>query len=313
MIHVIWIDDHNFKEDGITFSNECQSIVDRAWSDFGIDIEPFNSFIPALKVLQDNPSKWTAVILDVQNEKIGNGGVADDYITMRNKIVDLRREKCSEEPYTFVFSGIESYQQSELFELEPFHNRRVYAKPNEQTLLFQDIRTCADNSKNYELYKKYENIFAAIEHLDWSPSNQNELFSLLRIIDQEGNDKDHSSLNRIRKLIEAPIMAQFETSGLLRGLSTYLIEKNGSGWQDTLNGRSQFICRSSEVPVYVKRALHSITEITQNGSHNTADCSNVQIRTSRDIDSGDAPYVLKSCMYELLTIIIWQYIYKNQV
>lgn len=282
MIHVIWIDDNCRDSEGQLTELGTQ-IVDQAWN-YDIDIEAFDQYKPALKTLQSNPSRYSAIILDIRNEKAEIDSVTSDYHKMKLEVEKIKTKYQSSEPYVFSFSGIDQYYNSDLIIKEDYASRSVYAKPNESALLFQDIKKIAVLSDFYKVRQDFKDVFSVVELLKWQGIDENRLFKILYRINYKGFYDDDSLLNDIRKVIET-IMPHLEDKSI--------IPKNLP-----LNEKGKMISNNKEIPGYVRYSFYSLILTTQQGSH-------AKLKIPEDIKNGDAPYVLRSCMYELCNIIIW--------
>lgn len=305
MINVLWVDDLAFTAEG-TQSDICKSIVNSAY-DEGIDIIPYATYVDAYKELENSPSKWTAIILDVNNSKATEGNENQDYLSMREKIIEFRKSHHnSVEPYIFVFSA----DQGTIADAKKYFRRdselqrmEVYKKPSDVAVLFDDIKTIAKYSENYAIYKEHESLLNNLVKMNWSSQEQEIVFSLIKSIEKQNDYKNDSIFNGMRKLLESTLYRILEYKGIMDDLPDYLKTKKNQ--EDSLNNRSNYIGQNKRVPVYIQRAFHSLTVNVQNGSHkDNKKESNIVV--ANDVSEGKAPYLLKSCLYDLLTIIVWE-------
>lgn len=299
MINVLWVDDLILNKDG-SYTDLCNSFINNAF-DEGIAIKPYATYDEAYKELQRFPSKWLAIILDVRNDNAETGNENQDYLAMRIKIEALRTaSNNSKEPYIFVFSAdATTISDSKRYFIKDadLQSKEVYIKPLDINLLIEDIKKIADKSESYSIYKDHEEIMKAMEELGWSEENQSTVFNLIRLIERKNNFQNDSLYNDMRKLLESAIYSKLEKVGIMDSYKTNNSEK------DTLNQKSVYIGKNNQVPVYIQRAFHSLTTITQNGSHKEEQGTlSVAINT----EQGKAPYLLKSCLYDLLSIIYWE-------
>lgn len=327
MINVIWVDDLILNPDG-SQTDLCNSIVNSAY-DEGIDITPFATYDEAYNAIETNPSKWIAIILDVRNDKASEGSENRDFLKMREKIKSFRMEHGnSVEPFIFVFSAdavtISDAKKYFIKDTE-LQSKEVYIKPNDTNVLFKDIIKIAEWSPVYTTYKKHEDIMNEMKNFGWSDEKQNVVFSILRSMDKmkwpnedqrtvyklyksieiENDFKNHSLYPDMRKIVESDLYKRIEEVGLMNDYPEYL--KN-EGKKESINVRSVFVGEkkrgkvdedySNRFPIYIQRAFHSLTEISQNGSH--------PLIVKKHTAQGKAPYLLKSCLYDLLTIINWE-------
>lgn len=302
MINVLWVDDLIINPDG-TETDYCKSIVNSAY-DEGIDITPFATYHEAYCEMEQCPSKWIAIILDVRNDKAIERNENQDYLRMRRKVENFRREhNNSVEPFIFVFSADPvtiSDAKRYFIKDAGIQSKEVYNKPDDVNILFEDIKKVANFSANYAIYKKYEDIFDAMAEMNWSNEDQNLVFNLIKNIDSDNDYKNDTLYNGFRKLLEFALYTKLEKSGIMDDFKKF---KNESD-DDTINKRSVYMGTNKDVPLYIQRAFHSLTKIAQNGSHYHATLPDRVV--ARDTRLGNAPYLLKSCLYDLLNIIIWE-------
>lgn len=307
MINVIWVDDLILNPDG-SQTDLCNSIVNSAY-DEDIDITPFATYDEAYNAIKANPSKWIAIILDVRNDKASEGSENKDFLKMREMIKSFRMEHGnSVEPFIFVFSAdavtISDAKKYFIKDTE-LQSKEVYIKPNDTNVLFKDIIKVANSSQIYAIYIKYKNIIDFIERTGWSRENINSVLKLIRCIEYNDENANNSLYLDMRGIVESDLYKRIEEVGLMNDYREYL--KN-EGKKDSINVKSVFVGEkkrgkededySNRFPIYIQRAFHSLTEISQNGCHPLI----VKKHTAQD----KAPYLLKSCLYDLLTIINWE-------
>lgn len=302
MINVIWVDDLIINLDG-SQTDLCKSIVNSAY-DEGIDITPFSTYDEAYREMEKYPSKWIAIILDVRKDHAIAGNENQDYLKMRRKIENFRKEQGSGvEPFIFVFSADPfTISDAKRYFIKDANilTKEVYIKPHDTNILFEDIKAAAKLSTVYATYKKYEDIMNSLENMEWNQEDQSIVFNLIKRIDTDNDFKNDNLFNGIRKLLETALYAKLEKVGILDGF----VESIGDSVEDTINKRSVYMGKNGEVPLYIQRAFHSLTMIAQNGSHYHANSPHLIV--ARDTRRGKAPYLLKSCLFDLLTIIRWE-------
>lgn len=302
MINVLWVDDLIINPDG-TETDYCKSTVNRAY-DEGIDITPFATYDEAYSEIEKYPSKWIAIILDVRNDQAIEGNENQDFLKMRRRVRSFRSEHNNRvEPYIFVFSAdhVTISNAKRYFDKDAdIQSKEVYNKPDDINVLFEDIKAAANLSTIYATYKKYEDIMNAMAEMEWSGEDQNFVFSLIKNIDLDNDYKNDTIYTGIRKLLEVALYTKLERAGIMDGFEKSINESV----DDTINKRSLYMGTNKKVPLYIQRAFHSLTMITQNGSHYHATSPHLVV--ARDTRQGNAPYLLKSCLFDLLNIIIWE-------
>ncbi len=150
------------------------------------------------------------------------------------------------------------------------HKKELYFLNNETETLFEHIRI--------EVSKSLERRYAKL--CDFC--GEKELKKILPLIDRADIRTDTTIPNRCRQLLEWVKDSNiFESE--LKGLS--------------LNDFSRHMGNAINLPEYVKRSLHACVSISNQGSHFTD--------TTKMISGGDAPYLTKSLIYDLLNILDW--------
>lgn len=304
MINVIWVDDLILNPDG-TQTDMCKSIVNSAY-DEGIDITPFANYDDAYIEMEKYPSKWIAIILDVRNDRATEGSENQDYLNMRRRVEAFRKAHGNAvEPYIFVFSAdpvtIADAKRYFIKDAEII-KKAVYIKPNDTDALFKDIKAAANLSVVYATYKKYEDIMISMERMGWSQEDQGVVFNLIKSIDADNDFRNDNLYNGMRKLLEATLYTKLENVGLM----DEFVKVAGDSVCDTINKRSVYMGKNPEVPLYIQRAFHSLTMIAQDGSHTDDRHKPSNLIVAKHTRQGKAPYLLKSCLYDLLTIINWE-------
>lgn len=145
-----------------------------------------------------------------------------------------------------------------------------YFLNNETETLFEHIRKEVSQS----LERKYAKL------CDFC--GEKELKKILALIDRADIRTDTTIPNRCRQMLEWVKDSNiFESE--LKGLS--------------LNDFSRYMGNSINLPEYVKRSLHACVSVSNQGSHFTD--------TTKMISEGEAPYLTKSLIYDLLNILDW--------
>lgn len=291
MINVLWVDDNAFDENGNPTSL-FNTVTDRG-DDAGIFVQAYQNYDEALDALKSEPHKWNAIILDICDERAEHGETEDGFSEIYSEIEKFQVRNNQLEPYIFVYSGSDRFstkeQQSIIRKRE--YAKRVYVKGSVPELkeMFADIKKIVEVSPYYKLQQKYRDIFSSVQLLEWEKENKEILWKI--IVSAENGKSDPSLLNDMRKLLEGEILGSFENLG------NFPFEPDDF----TLNNECRYIFLNKKIPVFIQRAFHSLSAITNDGSHGRRTTT-----TSADILSGKAPYLLRSCMFELFNVIIWQ-------
>ncbi len=270
--NVLWIDDEHEKLSSFIIDAEL----------CGIDITPYSTSKEGMKAFEDNLLHWDSVILDAKcwNESSDETASTDGMYLSLDKITELKYRRAVP---VFVYTGQPDLHSDEQFS-KSLRGRRFYKKgsPAEKEQLFFDIKLEADKLVETQIRHKYSDIIGNFTEIDI------ELIKILCAI-HNNTTNDPLLLNAIRKIVEW-IMPYCVKCGIL------LIE-----WKKTnISECSGFLGRKELqefVPIHIQRSIHSLSDITNPGSH----------RSELDdiVKSGYAPYLLRSTVFELLNVLYW--------
>ncbi len=292
MIQVLWIDDECKNSLG-EYTEEGRSFVESAY-DNNIQINGVTSYDEGLMEIRNNPHNYIAVILDIRNQSVSEGNPADGFMATKDAIRDFHRDWHQQEPYIYVLSGEKQYQsQDTLIRKEEHQTKAVYEKHKKEDCdqLFNDIRKVEYVSSLYKCQCEYNDILEAINQLCGKDEYTRVLHLIVEIL-SEGHDKNADLINSMRKVLES-------LRDVLKN-NNFEYFQNGSK-DDSLNQLSIFIGNQKDtIPIYIRRAFHTVVNITQEGSHMLGKDS-----VDDAISSGQAPYLLRSCLFELFNIILW--------
>ena len=107
MIEALWIDDECKNQDGLT--DMGKGFVDLAYV-YGIKITPMLTYKEGIDAIKKSPLRWSAVILDIHNQKATTGKASDDFDDAREQIIRFQAQHNQGEPFIFVLSGNKQYQ-----------------------------------------------------------------------------------------------------------------------------------------------------------------------------------------------------------
>lgn len=284
MINVLWIDDECRNESG-SLTIMGKQFVEYAY-ELGIEIFAYSTYKDGLKAIKETPHKWIAVILDIREQRATDGGMADGYMSMRDKIRDLHKDLGQEEPYIFTLSGEKRFHEKDsAIPHETYCRKRVYDKNlGDYKLLFEDIHKIENISTLYRLTKEYGEVLNRSSVL--GGASVERLINLMWLILIKQKKDEVLLLNEIRKYVEEFIIDKLEG------------DKFFPDECKTLNQRSLYIGKQNEIPEYIKRSFHNIVSVTQEGSH-------AKTIVDKDVREGKAPYLLQSSLFCLLNIVYW--------
>jgi hypothetical protein len=267
-LNVLWVDDMPTDE----FMNEAY--------EYGLSITPAKSVNTGLSLLKDKSAIWDAIILDA-NCKITEDEQEQPSLKALKEAVNQLVHMRTEIPW-FVYTGgdYEGVEHLEyMIKERSYDDRLYYEKPKQRYELFENIKKAVDNSEAYLVRQKYPVVCNFYKDYD--------LVELLMEYNKDDFDTDTSVPNRVRQIIEW-VMRYLEGKGLLT------IPFTGSNIAKCSMALSDI---HQLVPIQVARSLHFCVDICNDGSHD--------MEVSANIVSGDAPYLNKSIILNLLNILHW--------
>lgn len=292
MIEVLWIDDECLNDKG-ELTNLGVDVIETACL-YGINITPKLTYKEGIDAINKYPLKWCAVILDIHNQKSEKGKASDDFDKAREDIIRIQAKNNQQEPYIFVLSGNKQYQtESSTIRKPDYCQKNIYDKNGKDyKLLFEDILKIQNISKLYTCQEQYKDVLDVAKRL--SDDTWEKLLILLLEIAANNEKKNTDLFNRMRKVLGS-IKQALEKSGY-----PYFTETKGDF---SFNSLSRHIGNDTNIPVYIQRAFHTLTCISQDGSHGEAESPRLVV--DRDVSNLKAPYLLRSCLFELCNILIW--------
>jgi len=286
MIEVLWIDDECMTNSG-ELSPMGEEFVNYAYEQ-EIKITPMQTYKEGVDAISNNPHKWCAVILDIHNQKATSGKASDDFAEARDNIIRIQTSNNQSEPYIFTLSGNKQYHEDSIIRKLDHCTKRIYDKNGEDyKQLFKDILKIQNVSKLYTCQEQHKDVLD-IAKKRCGEKTWKSLLEVLYKITVVNIKSDSKLLNEMRKILEdiREVLEQYRYS--------YFAETKE---EISLNNLSRYIGNDKNVPVYIQRAFHTVTSVTQNGSHRS--------EADFDVSWSRAPYLLRSCLYELCNILIW--------
>lgn len=271
--NVLWVDDEY---------NKINSFITNAEQE-GIIISAFDTAKAGIEAYKRDLNKWDGVILDAKCWNESSNEVADTSALYEFLAVITEFKYQHPVPH-FVYTGQPDLNSNEYFE-KSLRGCPLYKKGLDEEQLFADIKYEANNMIETHIKHKYSDV------LNLFPE-KNRLIKLLVAIDMN-EINNPSYFNDIRKILESLM-------DLCREKKLIPIECK------RLSRCKDYLCEEkmlSDVPLYIQRSIHACVDISQEGSH------------KRSIDdavlSGEAPYLLRSTVMELLNILFWCNQYKK--
>ena len=292
MIEVLWIDDECKNQDGLT--DIGKGFVDLAYV-YGIKITPMLTYKEGIDAILKSPLRWSAVILDIHNQKATTGKASDDFDDAREQIIRFQAQHNQGEPFIFVLSGNKQYQtESSTIKKPDYCQKNIYDKNGEDyKLLFNDIIKIQDISRLYNCKEEYKDVLDVAKHI--SDETWESLLMLLYNVTVICEKKNTDLFNRMRKILEDVMLV----------LKEHEYSFFATNEEKTLNNLSVHIGRDKTIPEYIQRAFHTLIRIVQDASH--------RLVVDYDVSCLRAPYLLRSSLYELCNILMWLRIWTEKV
>ena len=273
--NVLWIDDQ-----------PSTVLGDYALAAYGINIYSIENYIDGIQWLRENLNKCDAVILDVNCKHSKAEEIPSMKVFTNN--LDQIKELCKGKRFIpwFVYTG-GGYDGEAALEYAISGNsgwskELFYKKPIHRDKLLQNVVEAINLSAETGLREKYGSIFSLSDEL------RADLLGILTVLEKE--DYTNTGVFNQVRLVMDWTMEYCHTLGLLQ------VERTGSN----LSECSKFLGQSQLkeiIPVYIQRAIHTLVDISNEGSH--------RLIINEQIESGKAPYLIRSLIYELLNLLHW--------
>lgn len=266
---ILWIDDQY---------ELLGELMERCELMHGFEITKCRFAKEGMKIFENHLEEWSAVVLDakVLMESMNEIPNLNGLRFCRDRINELRPKRYVP---MFVFTG-----QPDLISNELFENmvNKYYSKGDDDDQLIGDIIIAADQLEETRIIHKHQTVFEV-----W-PESKHDLLRILKALEKE-DWQNNSILNDIRKIMDDVMIRLYE-----KGFCS--VQHNGSN----LTECSRALCEpymEEIIPIYIQRSMHSLVAITNPGSHRTI--------TDSDVATGNAPYLIRSLIYEMLNVLCW--------
>lgn len=274
---VIWIDDKCNEDPFFVLDAKKKGII----------VRPFEFVKDGLKELEDNYIHYDGIVLDVKclYESKNEVDRSSGFYTARKFIVQLNA-KTGEGFPCFVYSGQPDYTSNAEFE-NYLDGEKLYIKGSkDDDQLLEDIKLVANKRLSTKIRHKY------LDEIGKLPDNiVEEMTEILAYIEKGITDKP-DVFPKMRYIINW-LMESLNEYGLLA------VKHNGAN----INACSVYLGKQElkdYVPIHIQRSLHSCVEVCNNGSH--------RIDIFNLVQSGKAPFLIRSTAFELLNNLKWFYL-----
>jgi len=268
---ILWIDD-KWKELE-SFKDVCEL------PENSFDVVPCTNAVDGMILFEKKLEDWSGVILDAKVLYDSSSKV--DKLTgltySLNKIRELRNKRYV--PH-YIFTGQPDTASGTAFAEE--HEGHYYEKDKDEDKLIADIKRNAESMLETQIKHQHQIVFET-----W-PESSHDLMRILKMLHNE-DWQNNSVLNDIRKIMNDVMTRLYE-----RGFCT--IKHDGSNLADCSRMVGQRYMEEL-IPIYIQRAIHTCVEVTNPGSHRS--------KTDKDVAKGNAPYLIRSLIYNMLDILFW--------
>lgn len=267
-LQVLWVDDM-----------PSDAFINEAFK-YGLSLTVCTSVNGGIQLLKDKSKVWDAIILDANCKLTDNEQEQPSLKALKeamNQLIHMRTDI----PW-FVYTGgdYEGVEHLEyMIKERSYDDRLYYEKPKQRYELFNNVKKAVEANSSYIIRQKHSAVCSFYTDAD--------LVDLLLKQDNEDFDTDTSIPNRVRQIIEW-IMRYFDGRGLL---SIPFTGTNIAKCSSSLGEIPQL------VPIHVARSMHFCVEVCNNGSHGDEIIANIA--------GGEAPYLNKSLILNLLNILQW--------
>lgn len=294
---VLWIDDDPSEE----FVNEA--------FEYSLDIDVKTCLNDGINALNSTDNKYDAIILDANCKITNDENEKPSLATLTDSIHDID-SFCTLGTlipwFVYTGGGYEGFEDlaGRIHSKREWDDRKYYNKPIDRYLLFDKLKIAVEqiNSKDWKIWNIYRPVFDVFDNK--SPYNSLDakekaiLLELLMAIELPEESAKSRYLNDLRKLVAGAIMKTLTKMGVI---PSTIVELNGKSRH---LGDPRF---KEAIPIHVQRSFFSIVSICQDGSHTEKEAEEDKVPAQIDklVRDGEAPYLLKSLVFELLNILIW--------
>lgn len=267
-LNILWVDDIPTEE-----------FMDEAYK-HGLDITSVTCVNSGISALKDKSNIWDAIILDANCKITDDEQEQPSLDALKQAVFELVHMRTNLPWFVYTggdYEGVEHLKY--IVQEREYDDRLFYEKPKQRYELYDKIKKVVADRDVYTIKKKYADVCNFYKDPD--------LIALLLRYESDGFETDKNVPHSVRFIIEW-VMRYLEGVGLLP------IPFTG-----TNIGQCSFSLGEIPqiVPIHVARSLHFCVEVCNNGSH--AD------EITAYIVSGEAPYLNKSLLLNLLNILHW--------
>jgi len=265
----------------------------------GMQVFHADNYVDGIQWLSNpkNIAMCDAVILDV-NCKIHHSDEQESPDSFRDYAYRVLNRCEGEDKHIpwFVFTNSSGYVDALLsaIPMREWTRKQFYKKDTDQQALINDIRELTKHSDNVALRERYAGIFDLCD----DEATCARLFDILRKIDEPDCATDTTLFNALRKMLAFAV-----SYGRAHGLFSTDVD---SAYEALKRLREIHELDPQTVSSYIVTNFESLYDSVNNGSHSAhEDPEEGTLSVDADVLSGDAPYLTRTCVFQLLTILNW--------
>lgn len=278
--NVLWLDDQYD-------SDELQEIADKAYDNYSIKLVGFKSGEEGIYEIEKFERKevhYDAILFDARFfEKKGASAGSEDVKGLKavTKKLDQLEGKGILIP-RFILSGKTTLSKDEIF-IDTYGEFYSKHKQEDINKLFEDICKAADEKEETIIRVKYKDVLATCSAAFIGAKNEGAVVKIL-LGYEKGDFANPDYFNQVRKIME-------DVFEYCKKKSLFPLHKT------SMNERSRHIHSDNNYPIHIRRSIHSVVDICQEGSHKTA--------IDGMVVKGEAPYLVSSTIMNLMNVLVW--------
>lgn len=273
--NVIWIDDE-CEQDQYFVPNAVEK---------GIKIVGYKSAEEGIEALKATFKKWDGIILDA-NCLVHTTDRSPSMKALRysiKKIEELFQSKRNEIP-VFILSGYDKFKKNDGAR-DLVDGYEIFDKQSEFDGIYNRIIEKVENSNRIETFVRRNYAEILNVNQDW----ETELTNIL-VVYEKDDYNNFSILTEIRGVLEK-MRLPLSKIQLINDPKIKITEIS-KHWEKN----EMFF---NFIPIYIREKFRSLAYATNGASHY------VKSATQNDISEGKAPFLVKNCILDLLTILHW--------
>ena len=265
----------------------------------GIRVFSIDNYVEGVEWLSNpgNIDICDAVILDVKCKirHTDDQESTDSFRDYASRVLSRCESDRKHIPW-FVFTTGSGYDESLLhaIPMREWTRKQYYLKDTDQQQLINDIRELTKHSENVRMREQFAGLFDLCD----DEAMNIRLRTIIQKLEEPTCGTDTTIFNTLRKL-----MAFTVSYGKEHGL-----------FSDEISSIREAQKRLGEihelapdiVPSYITTNYYALSEMVNNGSHSKYEESETgSLTVDRDVLSGDAPYLTRVAIFQMLTIFHW--------